>query len=165
MAYDILHNQISHRDIIMRLLIKSIIGTLLIYVLSACVSPTLYLNFTASQQINTSAQQAQLPLALKLYQLSSPQRFKQADFQELWLQDRHALGDTLLDKTLIILKPGEKRKLTISKTKDAKFIGIVAISQHRPGKQWRLLQAIPQTRWLIPGNLNVFVDQGRLTLQ
>lgn len=146
-------------------MVKLIIISVFVSMVSACASSDLNLNFSASQRINTSSQQAQLPLAVKIYQLSSSARFQQADFQALWLHDKRALRETLLDKRLLIIKPGEKRKVSLSQVSGARFIGIVAISQHHPGTQWQLLQAIPKSRLLIPGNLNIYIDQGRLMLQ
>jgi type VI secretion system protein VasD len=104
--------------------------------LVACASD-LKVNLNAARQLNQSEQNQSLPLVVVVYQLRDIETFQQATFQELWQQDTATLGDSMLSRREVIVAPGSKKEIFISRQKDAKFIGVIGLFRNPSGNQWR----------------------------
>lgn len=131
--------------------------------LSACSSEAVTIHFLPDHSINTTKQHQELPLEIKLYQLSSKQAFTTASFHELWQQDRQTLGKSLLQRKIVIIKPGIKRTIELDKVSHARYLGLVAIYHNKPkARDWRLIIPMPSGLLLIPGAVSIKVKAGSI---
>ncbi|MDU4288551.1 type VI secretion system lipoprotein TssJ [Mixta calida] len=113
--------------------------------LAGCISfsrsdPSHYrLLFQARPPVNDSA-----PLKLRVLLLKSDADFMSADFYSLQTSAQTVLGGNLLNSEQFFLIPGQRNKtLTVERTPEARYIGVMAEYQSLNGKKWRLSLALP----------------------
>jgi type VI secretion system protein VasD len=66
----------------------------------------LVLTTDAGNRLNPDASGTPLSVVVRVYQLTSLERFAAADADSLWDTPKHALGNTLLDSEELVLLPG-----------------------------------------------------------
>ncbi len=94
----------------------------------------------AVMPVNLNAEGESLPVRLRLYELKDRSRFMAAAFNDLWLDDRKALGpDRLADPRQVVVQPGRagdepRRYDLISVAEGTRFIGVMALYP-RPGDE------------------------------
>lgn len=83
--------------------------------------------------VNLNDEGESLPVRLRLYELKDRSRFLAASFNDLWLDDRKALGpDRLADPRHVVIQPGKpdaepQRYDLISVAEGTRFIGVMAL--------------------------------------
>lgn len=96
----------------------------------------------ASDRLNTDEQNNSLPVNVHVYQLSSVDKFESANFNELWLNFKNILGDTLLAENEFNLNPKEEKVVQFQQEKSARYIGIVAIFRTPSNQNWRIIEKL-----------------------
>lgn len=85
------------------------------------------LRVAAGADINPDHQNDPAPVFLRLYELSSDQAFKSADFIELYEREASALGDTLIQRRQLPgVAPNETREHQMVLDNNTRYIGILA---------------------------------------
>ena len=117
----------------------SLIGAALALSLAGCGGPS-PLNVRAVAPVNLNEQGESLPVRLRIYELKDRSQFLAASFNDLWLDDRKALGpDRLADPRYLVVQPGKAddaalRYDLIEVATGTRFIGVMALYP-RSGEQ------------------------------
>ncbi|MBI3595523.1 MAG: type VI secretion system lipoprotein TssJ [Nitrospirae bacterium] len=99
------------------------------------------LTLESSKFLNLDDSGAPLPVVLRIYQLSSKDRFESADFTTLWKNDREVLESDILVRQEITLNPDSSVVLHLDSKKNPAYLGVVALFRRPQGDAWR--QIIP----------------------
>ncbi len=119
--------------------VLSLVGVGLALSLVGCGGPS-PLNVRAVAPVNLNEQGESLPVRLRIYELKDRSSFLAASFNDLWLDDRKALGpDRLADPRYLVVQPGKPdsdalRYELIEVAAGTRFIGIMALYP-RSGEQ------------------------------
>lgn len=94
---------------------------------------------SASSTINADALGRPAPLVVRLYALSACDAFNRATFFELYDRDRAVLGKAALERRVLVLKPGERVRLTRPLDANTRAFAVVAAYQRIDSAQWRAI--------------------------
>lgn len=86
------------------------------------------------------------PIFVRVYDLKANDKFSTVDFFKLYDDDVQVLGDHLISRKDLVLKPGQRVKLDKrSLSLDAHYIGVMAVYQSigRDGVVWRASKEVP----------------------
>jgi|GEM_PF-1719843 len=101
------------------------------------------MHIDAAQYLNPNTHGIAEPLILSIYQLKAPMKFKQATYSDLLLNTSQKLGDDLIDKESIEVRPAENASHTVQIDSDVKYIGIIASYRNINNAIWRTVVTIP----------------------
>lgn len=131
---------------------------LLLSLLSACstmntkigsmlnLDTDLDLTFKASSDINPDENNTPSPLYIRMYELKSDKKFRQADFIGLYDKDKEMLGDSMLAKhRLQRLIPGEKREKDFVLNPETHFVGLYAEFQNYKDATYKVIIPVEPT--------------------
>lgn len=125
--------------------------------------PTLaVLEFEAAGDINPNLEGRACPVGIRIYQLTSYTNFKEADFYSLFQKEDQVLGDNILRKEEILLKPNEKRTVFFEVAEEARTIGIFGIFRSFEKSQWKAASNIIKNKTNV---INVYVSSTRLIIK
>jgi type VI secretion system VasD/TssJ family lipoprotein len=134
------HNFMFHR--------RGMVAVLVVFLaLAGCGGPP-PMSVRAVAPVNLNDEGESLPVRLRIYELRDRSRFMAAAFNDLWLDDRKALGpDRLADPRQVVIAPGKdlaepRRFELISVAEDTRFIGIMALFP-RTGEQDERRAVVP----------------------
>jgi len=102
-------------------------------------APQLNIQITAASYLNPTAGQAK-PLRISFYQLKSGFSFMNESYGSL-IQS-NTLGDALLDKTTIEIRPGQTRNLTLKLQSNTLYLGVIGHYARINHADWRKLSSI-----------------------
>ena len=88
---------------------------------------------------------------INFFELKSAAAFKQAGFFSLENNASSALGDDLIDKIQVELRPGQGKSYHLSLSNQTAYIGIVAAYRNIDQATWRVVIPLPpltQKSWL-----------------
>ncbi len=83
------------------------------------------------------------PVQIRIYQLAAPGSFANAEFFQVFGQDKTVLGPDLIKRDDVTLAPGQTTTLTLSPTDPAKVLAVFAAYQNFQGLTWRATTPIP----------------------
>lgn len=95
--------------------------------LCACVSDSFVVSCRTTKTINTDQMHRSLPIAVKIYQLTSPTLFTKASVAAVWWHANQYLKQSLLSTKTVALLPGEKRTVRLAKNSKTTALGFVAL--------------------------------------
>ena len=125
---------------------KHIAIYLLFLCLIACsMSQQLHVGMSASNDLNPNQQGQSLPVMVRVVQLSSPDQFQQANYNQLWRQAKGTLSDSWVASRQLILSPGKSVDLHLPLSLKTQYLGVIALFRE-PGNHWRLLLPL-QLHW------------------
>jgi len=99
---------------------------------------------TTAMEVNPDYRARPSPVSLIVFQLASADSFQNADFFSLYDPDSGVLGGDLIQRTQIILQPGEVRPFENEFDEEARFIGIIAAYRDIENAEWRAMVELPQ---------------------
>ena len=135
-----------------------LLGFLTILLLS-CVSNNLALNFSSSHQLNADTAWAALPVEVKVFELTSPELFNSASFNELWKQGPETLGDSLVSQTSYTILPASQQSFSFEGDSKTRYVGFVAIFLNHQQGPWRAIEPVPSFYFFHPHfNVNLKGD-------
>ncbi|MES2162742.1 MAG: type VI secretion system lipoprotein TssJ [Pseudomonadota bacterium] len=94
----------------------------------------------ASQNLNAGAGSQPLALAARIYKLRQTAAFQQMPFNGFLSaqEERDLLGNDLLEVKEVMLIPGQRYEIVEKVTREAYFIGVVALFRSPAEQRWRL---------------------------
>ena len=99
--------------------------------------PTVVLTIVASPDVNADASGTPLPIAVRVFALTSRGRFSSADAYGLLDRESAVLGTEGKRVEAVNVRPGETRTLTMVLTPDVRYLGVSALYQSIDSAQWR----------------------------
>jgi len=118
----------------------------------------------SAPKLNQDQKHKSLPVQVRIYQLKDKNAFSQATFRELWQTDTATLGNSLLDKKTITVKPDETTKVSINCKDKCKYIGIAAIFRSPQGDSWHTLYEIPDSIGVLSLKIKVNLHNNTVTI-
>ncbi|GGF20350.1 type VI secretion system-associated lipoprotein [Aliidongia dinghuensis] len=137
------------------------LSTLLLLSLGACASKpptTLSINVAAADTVNPDIYGRPSPVVTRIYELSGTDRFSKGDIFQLLDHDKDVLGGDMLDRSELILQPGESRTIKMPVKDGAKYLGVVAGYRDVDHADWRSVTQMPMT-----DDVSTLVTVGRLS--
>jgi type VI secretion system VasD/TssJ family lipoprotein len=125
-------------------------------------SRNLRLSLKAERVLNTDRLQGSAPLALRVYLLRDGQAFQRASFDNLYDNDEATLGNALLQRENLYLRPGEARDVVFALGGDVRYVGVLAAFRELERAQWRSLLALPADAAVPPARLDAQARQVQL---
>jgi type VI secretion system protein VasD len=105
------------------------------------------LEIESSDRVNLDESGRSLPTVLRVYQLSELGKIQQATFEDVWVDPKQALGETLLGGEELTLYPGQLAVHRFKRNPAADFLVGVAVFRMPVGEAWRTIQ-----EWPLPGD-------------
>lgn len=126
--------------------------SLLALAVSACGSLKIALSSEVPQ---VDAAGNPLPVAVRLYQLSSKDRFQKADFLSLVKADEKTLGNDVLWRKETTLRPNTEMAIKEGRKKGAKYFAVMALFRDKDkGTVWRQVVDLDEL-WILSVNVKV----------
>jgi type VI secretion system protein VasD len=99
-----------------------------------------------SANLNPDQRGRPSPASVKLFALKSVAVFEKADFFSLFDRERETLGDDLVGRDELILKPGERVVLDRKLPPEVAFVGVMVGYRDLERAKWRLSIPVAQLR-------------------
>lgn len=102
---------------------------------------TLHLDFVSRSALNTDAEDTPLSTMIHVWQLKTRERFDEASYDTLFMQEEKTLESDVLVKHTVWMKPEGAVSLNVPLDKETQFVAIVGQFYH-PDEQsdsWRLI--------------------------
>ena len=120
-------------------------GIVAVLLLSGCSSvsklfssaPHVEITLQASPNVNPNPRGRASPIVVRLYELKSLDAFSGEDFFTLYDNEKTVLGEQLLAKEEVELKPGETRQIAHEVNPATRFIGVVAAYRDIDHAKWQ----------------------------
>jgi type VI secretion system protein VasD len=101
-----------------------------------CPAQSVTVSLLASRAINPTQEGAPRPVVVRLYQLKSDARLYNAPFEQVWHDDKTALGDDVVKVDTQELYPGMRVDVKFDRTEGVDHIAAVALFQQPRGRSW-----------------------------
>jgi type VI secretion system protein VasD len=106
---------------------------------------TLKLDLTAREAINPDERGHALSVVVRVYQLRDGKAFARASYEQLLSQDRETLGDEMLARHDLLLRPGASVSLNAAVEPNTSQIAVVALfRQPAPPAIWRVSMSVKE---------------------
>lgn len=133
------------------MMIRGLVVMALVLLLQGCVvanalfDPYTNLNFSAYGNINPDDSGRSSPLVVRVYELSSTDAFRDADFFDLYDDAPTVLGEDLLSTAELIVRPGRGLTKKLRLHRETTYLGIIGAFRDIENAQWKLvLKADPR---------------------
>ncbi|VWB44506.1 type VI secretion system lipoprotein TssJ [Burkholderia lata] len=139
--------------------------------LSACASSgepkpkepiRLDMRVNALPDVNPDDRGRAAPIVVRIYELKNDGAFNAADFFTLQSQDKSVLGDDVVKRDELQLRPGEHQTLVRRPDPATTTVGVIAAYRDLPNAVWRavyVMPAAPEKAWY-----RVFTPKLKLTI-
>ncbi|EJM72164.1 type VI secretion system lipoprotein TssJ [Pseudomonas sp. GM55] len=118
-------------------------------------------------QLNPDASGKPLSVVLRVYQLTSLERFASVDADSLWDDPQKALGNTLIENREITLLPGMGQVDKWPLNKAAGYVGVAAFFRNDENSRWKVAFDANSLRkdgiWFSSDGLRVLVDNNTVS--
>ncbi|MGZ2746686.1 type VI secretion system lipoprotein TssJ [Burkholderia stagnalis] len=107
---------------------------------------TMNIDLVSRASLNPNDAEQSLSTVVRIYQLKTPQTFRQLDYTQLETDDLDALKADLLATTEVLLRPDARASVSEPMHSDAEYVGVVAFFRD-PGRNsaWKL--TVPKQQW------------------
>ena len=131
----------------------------LLAVLAACAKPppipppkpplvvparNLEISIQADAGVNPDARNRPAPVVIRIYELRAPVAFEAADFFSLFDRDQATLGNDLMTREEIQLRPGDTLKRVSELKPEARVLGVVSAYRDLEHSVWRGTYVLPE---------------------
>jgi type VI secretion system protein VasD len=122
------------------------------FALSACASSgepkpkepiRLDMRVNALPDVNPDDRGRAAPIVVRIYELKNDGAFNTADFFTLQTQDKTVLGDDIVKRDELQLRPGEHQTLVRRPDPATTTVGVIAAYRDLPNAVWRAVYAMP----------------------
>jgi type VI secretion system protein VasD len=100
----------------------------------------------AAQYLNPDVTGNPSPLVVTIYQLKKPFSFQQASYSALAQNSASVLGNDLVDKKVVEIRPGDHENVNQVLAQNTKYLGIVAAYRNIDQAMWRKVIKVPTTK-------------------
>ena len=115
----------------------------------ATSSPTTaQISIVADSRLNQDSHGRATPVMVRVYLLKNLTAFSNADFFSLYEKDQQQLGDTLVWREEIMLRPGEVKRLDPREAGEGRFVAVLAAFRDIDHARWQT------SVQLVPGSSN-----------
>jgi type VI secretion system protein VasD len=118
-------------------------------------------------QLNPDASGTPLSVVMRVYQLTTLERFASTDADSLWDDPKKALGNTLVESREITLLPGIGQIDQWPLSKSARYVGVAAFFRVDDNGRWKVAFDANSLRkdgiWFSSDGLRVLVDNTDIT--
>ncbi len=121
-------------------------GMLSLLVACGSTKQELELIMHSTNRLNLTEGGQPSPLVVRIYILRFKDRFHQSTFKELWKRDSEVLGDGLIRRMDMTLKPDDEHivEMTADQEKEENYIGIMGLFRKHIPNMWRMLIPIEE---------------------
>lgn len=130
-------------------------------------SEKVILTSDGGNQLNPDASGKPLSVVLRVYQLTSLERFSSVDADSLWDDPQKALGNTLIENREITLLPGMGQVDKWPLNKAAGYVGVAAFFRSEENSRWKVAFDANSLRkdgiWFSSDGLRVLVDNNTVS--
>lgn len=104
---------------------------------------TVAIRLQAATALNVNAQGRPLAVVARIYKLRQEAGFRQAPYDSFLSpqKEKEALGDDLIEVREVMLVPGQRHEVVEKVSRDAAFVGVVALFRSPAPHRWRLAYA------------------------
>jgi len=102
------------------------------------------LQVNAATYLNPNSNGKASPVMVNFYNLTSPVAFKQAGYFQLQNNAGSTLGDNLIDKQNVAMRPGDSITRTLKVPSSVKYLGFTVGYRNIDQAKWRALVQIPK---------------------
>jgi type VI secretion system VasD/TssJ family lipoprotein len=103
-------------------------------ILSGCGGPS-QVGILGSHQLNVNELGESTPVKVRIYKLRDSQKFMQCSFEELWTDDKKALGEDRVEDpiNLTVIPGGQQQTVDLGEPGgDVRYFGIMALISKKP---------------------------------
>ncbi len=125
-----------------KVVFKGLVILTLMSTLMACGSHNVNVDISSTANLNVNRYNEALPVVVRVYQLTDPQAFESASFEDLWKKDSLTLGSSLLTKEEFTLQPSSKETISFEQHEAAKYVGLFAMFRDRDDNKWRVVKEL-----------------------
>lgn len=125
---------------------------------------TLSVRIQADQNINPNWQGKASSVDIRIYQLTSPSLFNEADFFNLYPTADKTLGDSYIKMTEVLIAPGKTIKLQVPLSPDTEWFGVLAAFSDINATRWSATAPL-RYRWWGRTSLSILVHQSKLDIK
>jgi type VI secretion system VasD/TssJ family lipoprotein len=108
-----------------------------------CTLQIVGLTILSGQRLNPSEAGCPRPVQLRIYQLKTDAHIQNAAFQDVWKDDKKALGEDLVQVQEITVYPDTRQTMKFERNPEALFIAAVGLFRNPKGKNWFYLWELP----------------------
>lgn len=98
-----------------------------------------HMTIAASADVNPDSTGRPSPIVVRVYQLRGNVAFAGSDFFALYDDEEKALGSDLISRTEFELAPAEHRRVDVTISTEARFVGAIAAFRDIRNAEWRAL--------------------------
>lgn len=108
------------------------------------------IRIATTDDVNPDVESRPSPIVLHVLQLTDVDAFYRAEYFSLARDDASSLGGDVLNKTEVVLKPGESRQLAMELNQQTAYLGFVAGYRDIEHAKWRVSQVVTpgKTDWI-----------------
>lgn len=115
----------------------------------------------AAAQVNVDTRGRATPVVVRTYVLKNASAFEAADFFSLFERDQQVLGDAVISREEVVLKPGEVRNLDVREVEAGKVVAVLAAFREVDRAVWRASAPIVANR---TNQIAVSLQDNRVTV-
>ena len=119
----------------------------------ACKLQIVDMSILASPRINATEAGEGRPVQTKVYQLASDVRLNNADFMDVFKDDKKALGEDLIKVQEFPVYPDSRSDIRFERDEKALYLAVVSIFRSPKGRSWYTLFELPPA----PGKGNCYL--------
>jgi type VI secretion system protein VasD len=109
----------------------------------ACELQIVGLTVVASPRLNSTTDGEPRPVLMRIYQLREDNRLQNADFEQVWKDDKASLGDDVVMRDEIYVYPESRTNMRFVRNPEARFVAAAALYRGYQGKSWFLAFELP----------------------
>jgi type VI secretion system protein VasD len=132
--------------LVSRLIVGCTFAGILAIGLTACankpVESRLQISVSTTADVNPDLRNRASPVTVRVYALKSAAAFESADFFSLYEKDAATLGQDVVRREELLLRPGETKPLEMVLPPEAKVIGVFAAFRDLEHARWRTIRTI-----------------------
>ncbi len=126
------------------------------------VTSPIQLAITAAADVNPDARNRASPVSVRVYALKTAAAFEAADFFSLFEKDTATLGQDIVRREDILLRPGESKPLEMVLPPEAKVLAVLAAFRDLERARWRVVRAIEVGK---PATLSIKVAARQISFE
>ena len=119
----------------------------------ACKLQIVDLSILASPRINPTDDGQARPVQTRIYQLSSDVKLHNADFLDIWKDDKKVFGTDLIKAEELPIYPDSRTDIRFERSEAALFVAVVSIFRSPKGRSWFTVLELPPP----PGKGNCYI--------